>query len=228
MKAMTGVLDNLMFLSKTRNLLYITDTNVLVPTRKFEHLSCFFPGLLALGAETLPESVMSAQQKELHLWAAEGLAHTCWVMYADQPSGLGPEVVMFEGWGQAAGPTWPPQPNEDWKQERWMRHVEAWEMGGRQGGKPPGVGDAGMPVKKEQGVMMDYMIWTPSYLLRPEVSTCMVSLLLELILCPDPRVDVRDVSHDERRQVARAWVADLGGHRGQDAHWQRLCKRLRR
>jgi mannosyl-oligosaccharide alpha-1,2-mannosidase len=70
MKSIQGILENLVFLSHTRNLLYITDTNGLIPTRKFEHLSCFFPGLLALGASTLPDAVMSPKERELHMWAA--------------------------------------------------------------------------------------------------------------------------------------------------------------
>lgn len=69
MKAMQGILENLVFLSRTRNLLYITDTTDMIPSHKFEHLSCFFPGMLALGATTLPEAVMSAKERELHMWA---------------------------------------------------------------------------------------------------------------------------------------------------------------
>lgn len=34
-------------------------------------------------------------EREMHLWAAEGLAYSCWLMYADQGSGLAPEVVRF-------------------------------------------------------------------------------------------------------------------------------------
>jgi mannosyl-oligosaccharide alpha-1,2-mannosidase len=175
MKSMTGILDNLLFLSRTRNLLYVTDSfgNIL-PSRKFEHLSCFFPGLLALGADTLPDSIMSKQQRELHMWAAEGLAHTCWVMYADQPSGLGPEVVVFDSWART-GPEIPAQPNrpgEGWARELWMKHVRSWEQDGRKGGKPPGVGNAGMPVGfDEEAGPLDYSIQMPSYLLRPEVRT---------------------------------------------------------
>jgi mannosyl-oligosaccharide alpha-1,2-mannosidase len=174
MKSITGILENLVFLSKTRNLIYVTDTFVtasgLKPTRKLEHLSCFFPGLLALGAETLPESIMSTQQRELHRWAAEGLAHTCWVMYADQPSGLGPEIVIFHDWGTNDTPVWIHQ-TETWKQERWIGHVQKWEEDGRVGGKPPGVGNAGLPLKSEEGVKKDYVIQVSSYLLRPEVRT---------------------------------------------------------
>jgi mannosyl-oligosaccharide alpha-1,2-mannosidase len=68
MKAVQGILENLLYISPTRNLLYITDTIGLIPTRKFEHLSCFFPGLLALGVETLPDSIMTPHKRELHMW----------------------------------------------------------------------------------------------------------------------------------------------------------------
>ena len=171
MKSITGILENLLFLSPTRHLLYVTDTigPDLQPTRKLEHLSCFFPGLLALGANTLPESVMSTQQRELHMWAAEGLGHTCWVMYADQPSGLGPDIILFHNRDTNDVPAWPQQLSEDWKQERWINHVQKWDRDGRIGGKPPGVGNAGLPLKFEESVNNDYIIHTSSYLLRPEV-----------------------------------------------------------
>ncbi|KAF8509918.1 glycoside hydrolase [Gautieria morchelliformis] len=176
MKSMTGILDNLVFLSRTRNLLYVTDSfGNIFPSRKFEHLSCFFPGLLALGAGTLPDSIMSKQQRELHMWAAEGLAHTCWVMYADRPSGLGPEIVVFDSWARTG--TEAPPPSQDWKRELWMEHVHAWEQGGRQGGKPPGVGNAGMPLGfDEDAGPLDYSISMPSYLLRPETLESMFIL----------------------------------------------------
>lgn len=40
-------------------------------------------GLLALGYATIPGL------PQTHLWAAEGLTHTCWITYADNESGLG-------------------------------------------------------------------------------------------------------------------------------------------
>ena len=43
-------------------------------SHEFEHLSCFLPGLLALGVYTLPE--LSHRDKDLHMWAARGLAYT--------------------------------------------------------------------------------------------------------------------------------------------------------
>lgn len=69
MKAMNGILENLVFVSINRNLLYITDITEDIPSRKFEHLSCFFPGLLALGAETLPDTIMTEEERETHRFA---------------------------------------------------------------------------------------------------------------------------------------------------------------
>ncbi|KAF8582066.1 glycoside hydrolase family 47 protein [Ramaria rubella] len=166
MQSMTGIIENLLFLSHTRNLLYVTDTSSadFAPSRRFEHLSCFFPGLLALGVDTLPSSVMTNEQRELHKWAAEGLAHSCWVLYADQPSGLGPEIITFESRGS------------DWQQEKWMNHVRRWKEEGKKDGKPPGVANAGMPVKVSEGAQTDYIAHTPSYLLRPETLESMFVL----------------------------------------------------
>jgi hypothetical protein len=91
------------------------------PSHHLEHLSCFLPGLLALGAHTLPlddlasmginldylakdlqpefkadyAKISAYDLKDLHMWAAEGLAQTCYLTYADQPVGLGPDEVMI-------------------------------------------------------------------------------------------------------------------------------------
>ena len=213
MKSMTGILEHLVYLSSTRNLLYVTDTTgtSLKPTYKFEHLSCFFPGLLALGAATLPESIMSKQQRELHMWAAEGLAHTCWIMYAEQPSGLGAEVVMFDGWRIYTDP----QSSGDWNQQRWMEHVRRWEQDGRIGGKPPGVGNASLPRKFKDGLPMDYMLLNPNYLLRPEVrihTPIYLRGMFNRLSSIDLGVYVCVISNNQGCQVAGAWLANMGGH----------------
>ena len=46
------VLTRLMYITPTRQMVYVTDVNGVKywPSHHFEHLSCFFPGLLALGA----------------------------------------------------------------------------------------------------------------------------------------------------------------------------------
>ena len=149
---MSGVIRNLLFLSPTRHLLYISDLEDGVLTRKFEHLACFFPGLLALAASTLE---LPEPEYQLYMWAAEGLGHTCWIMYADQESGLGPELARMDAW-----------PGH-WSKGRWIDHVEEWRQAGQPGDKPPGVGELAPPAKP--GEKMDYQLEVGTYLSRPEV-----------------------------------------------------------
>jgi mannosyl-oligosaccharide alpha-1,2-mannosidase len=183
LKAIDGVLENMLFLSPTRQLLYVTDIKYGHVTNKLEHLSCFFPGLLALGVKTLSLPPKVAQ---LHKWAAEGLATTCYLMYADQPSGLGAEAVTFEKWGAVGAaavydnpsnsdPTPVPGQNgtvrgsiKNRVQGRWMDAVRLWEAQGKVGDVPPGV-RGGTPVITGEGVRKDYGLWDNRYLLRPEV-----------------------------------------------------------
>ena len=121
-----------------------TQTDIKSATGIFEHLSCFLPALLALGADSLE---LPAREKDLHMWAARGLGCTCWVSYSDQASGLGPDQMkMVEG-------------------EKWMESVRAWEEGGSVGGVPPGVEEV------FGGKGNDYTNAQSIYLLRPEVST---------------------------------------------------------
>ncbi|KAF9218503.1 seven-hairpin glycosidase [Gyrodon lividus] len=150
LNAAKGIIENLFYLSPTRNLLYVTDTDQGSPSRKLEHLSCFLPGLLALGAQTL---ALPPADHELHEWAARGLAYTCYISYAESASGLGPEEVVMDAWpasGRFAG--------------RWIDQVHAWIQNGRQGGVPPGLHE---PVPTKTG-HRDYRITSAVYLLRPE------------------------------------------------------------
>lgn len=56
-------------------------------TSTMDHLSCFLPGLLALGyLNGFPES---------HLNIAKKLTNTCYQFYYQSPSGLSPESVHF-------------------------------------------------------------------------------------------------------------------------------------
>ncbi|KIO15590.1 glycoside hydrolase family 47 protein, partial [Tulasnella calospora MUT 4182] len=105
LSSIRGVITNLLYVSKQRNLLYVTDIAyskpdraskilVPVPSGDLEHLSCFLPGLLALGAHTLrdiPENVFPAEERKLHLDIAKGLATTCYLVYADSFTGLAPD-----------------------------------------------------------------------------------------------------------------------------------------
>ncbi|KAF5355355.1 hypothetical protein D9758_006099 [Tetrapyrgos nigripes] len=193
LRATTHVIANLIYVSPTRHLLYVTDTDTspyekrATPSHNFEHLSCFFPGLLALGAHTLPldnleslginfESLGSESKfghagkaykllsqynlKDLHLWAAEGIAETCWLTYADMPTGLGPDEVTMYTEKRSEG-------------YLWMDAMERWRASGSRG-IPPGTGDKDPVVYTEQERLRggnrrrDYAIRRKKYLLRPE------------------------------------------------------------
>lgn len=205
----THIITNLLYLSPTRHLLYVTDTTSSTyerrgaPTHVFEHLSCFLPGLLALGAHTLPldnlqslgidftklgseetfghagkayKLLRSYNLKDLHLWAAEGLAQTCWLTYADQPTGLGPdEVVMKSVPKEPKTKTW--AGNRYWVETDdylWIDAVEKWRKSGSRG-EVPGLKEKMPVIYTEQqrvrgkAVGRDYLVRKTGYLLRPEV-----------------------------------------------------------
>ncbi|KAE9399903.1 glycoside hydrolase family 47 protein [Gymnopus androsaceus JB14] len=205
LRATTHIITNLLFLSPKRHLLYVTDTVLSTeehrarPSHIFEHLSCFLPGLLALGAHTLPlddlaslginledlgnESIFGYagkgykllagyNLKTLHMWAAEGLAQTCWLSYADMPTGLGPDemLVYAQGdtrWGETLDGF------KDGGGYPWMDAITKWKGSGARGA-PPGVGDKTPVIYTEterlrgSGRARDYTIKKPGYLLRPE------------------------------------------------------------
>lgn len=196
LRTTTHILSNLLYVSPKRGLLYVTDVSTPThehagrPSHKMEHLACFLPGLLALGAHTLPLDDLAAHGidlralgegfgwaergyamlarapslREVHMWAAAGLADTCYMLYADQPTGLAPEDIVVkpaEGGGR-----------------QWLDEVEAWRRARRLSGRrfPPGVGQSITPVvytEQERltgtGKGRDYVIRNPMYLLRPEV-----------------------------------------------------------
>lgn len=145
------------------------------PSRVFEHLSCFLPGLLTLGAHTLSSTGdLTAEESERHQWAAEGLANTCWVTYADHVSGLGPDEMKFIAtdfvFDDPDTQAYVSQASQENKTEglmmgRWMDHVREWENAGRPGDLPPGIKDP-QPVLTGQ---RDYVNTKSGYLLRPEV-----------------------------------------------------------
>ena len=137
----------LLFISPRRKLLYATDvwSNTLEPLGNFQHLTCFLGGLFALGAATIPNV------DPRHAWAAEGLAHSCWISYADSKTGLGPEVMSFR---------------EEKIGRRWVDALADWERAGRPGGVPPGVNQT-QPVTP--GEDTEYVVADSQYILRPEV-----------------------------------------------------------
>lgn len=187
-------------------------------------MSCFLPGLLALGAHTLPlddlaslgidlndlgnESMFGISGegykllagynlKSLHMWAAEGLAQTCWLSYADMPTGLGPDEMLMhtagdDRWGKTVDGF------KDGGGYLWMDAIEKWKASGARGA-PPGVGDKTPVIYTEterlrgSGRARDYSIRKSGYLLRPEVRGSPIIftwILCELIMLSDARVTV--------------------------------------
>lgn len=147
---MEGMINKMLFVTPERGLLYVTDIRGTDerPDNQLEHLSCFLPGLLALGANQLTD--LPPETKQLHQWAAEGLASTCWVLYADQKSGLGPDNARMTNGG------------------RWVDQLKKWEQEGRPGGKPPGVRT---PRPESDPAKRDYFTsWRGMWYMRPEVS----------------------------------------------------------
>ncbi|PFH46692.1 glycoside hydrolase family 47 protein [Amanita thiersii Skay4041] len=188
-KSANGIINNLVYISPNRRLLYATDLFNGRPTHKYEHLTCFLPGLLALGAEVLGRAgYLTDGERRVHMWAAEGLGYTCYVSYRDQETGLGPDVLQMTTGGQ-----------------RWVDVLRAWEEGreipqespSRQGGHggesekeqeqtgvneveweerayerglPPGLGEppAEHGTKDGSRAARDYSNRSSGYLLRPE------------------------------------------------------------
>ncbi|KAF8809614.1 hypothetical protein BYT27DRAFT_7283062 [Phlegmacium glaucopus] len=111
-----GIINNLMYQTPTQGLLYASDIQQGSLDHCLEHLSCYLPGILMLGAYTLPDLELPPKQKEIRRWAAHGLAYTCAVLYADQGTGLGPDQMTVPNQGK-----------------QWMEVADEWELGGRQG-----------------------------------------------------------------------------------------------
>jgi hypothetical protein len=163
LKSVKGILNNLFYLTKNRKLLYVTDIQSLSsnpsPSHKLEHLSCFLPGVLALGAHLIPESlhgetVLSPEERERHLWAARGLGYTCWVSYADSASGLGPDGLRMESAGA----------------EKWVDALASWEKTGRKAVTPGLEEDIGNDVEGKKIARERDFTCEAGYYLRPEAS----------------------------------------------------------
>ncbi|KAF8717523.1 hypothetical protein AX14_012169 [Amanita brunnescens Koide BX004] len=158
LQSVEGILTNLTYISPKRHLLYVTDITDGMPSHKFEHLSCFLPGLLALGVYTLPE--LSPRDKELHMWAARGLAYTCYIIYADHATGLSPDEIQMH---YSRSPTK--------VKGRWLTQLEEWEAQESPSDLPPGLEEVNATATDR-----DYYAIKDSYFLRPETVESMYML----------------------------------------------------
>ena len=92
--AMDGVVGHLLQASAPSGLAFLADWNGNSVVRKMDHLVCFMPGALALGAHTDPRGKDSPRAKR-DLAVAKALMYTCYQMYARMRSGISAEYVEF-------------------------------------------------------------------------------------------------------------------------------------
>jgi len=90
-KAVQGLTSNL--LGTTQDGLTYIGTSA--ERGKMEHLACFVPGMLALGAHTAQSDAASQAAANQQLDLAKALMLTCYEMYRRNPTGLAPERVIF-------------------------------------------------------------------------------------------------------------------------------------
>ena len=90
--AMDGMAGVLLKESSPERLAFISEFGS-ANNLKMDHLVCFMPGLLALGAHKQPPS----KRRSRDIKIAKALMYTCWQMYARTPTGIAPEYVNFFG-----------------------------------------------------------------------------------------------------------------------------------
>ncbi|KAF8896775.1 glycoside hydrolase family 47 protein [Gymnopilus junonius] len=140
-----GIINNLIYITPNRGLMYAGEIDRGMMLHRLEHLSCFLPGMFALGAVTLD---LPPETRELHEWVAQGLTYTCTVSYLEQKSGLGPETMTMPNNGK-----------------KWIEEVQRWKEEGRVG-TPPGLSE---PPPERDADKRDYTnAWPGNYYLRPE------------------------------------------------------------
>ncbi|KAL3426365.1 glycosyl hydrolase family 47 [Phlyctema vagabunda] len=106
LQALRGIQTHMITTAKHSNLQFVAELpqgigNKLSP--KMDHLVCFLPGTIALGATeglTVTEARRKpnywSKEKEEQLELAKELMKTCWGMYAVTETGLAPEIAWFE------------------------------------------------------------------------------------------------------------------------------------
>jgi mannosyl-oligosaccharide alpha-1,2-mannosidase len=108
---------------------------------KMDHLVCFLPGSIALGAtegrtekEARQTPGWNAQKKQ-QMQLARELTKTCWAMYTVTDSGLSPEIAWFEvdeaDLGPSSGPSPRPSSRDDvnsWKHDIIIKPLDAHNL----------------------------------------------------------------------------------------------------
>jgi hypothetical protein len=93
-KAMDGAINKLLMSSTPTGLAFFSDWNGFSNFRKMDHLVCFVPGMLALGAYTDPHGLDSPRAQR-DLTVAKAMMYTCREMYHRTQTGIAPEYVEF-------------------------------------------------------------------------------------------------------------------------------------
>ena len=84
-RSVAAMKRHLIFYTRNEGVMYLANSDHGEAGHTMEHLTCFVPGMLALGAEG---------PADLNL--AERLGETCHKMYSSTASGLGAEILSFE------------------------------------------------------------------------------------------------------------------------------------
>ena len=93
-RAIDGVVDKLLLASEPTGLAYLADWNGRFNNKKMDHLVCFMPGTMALGAYTDPQGLQSPRAQR-DLAVAKALMYTCREMYHRMATGISAEYVEF-------------------------------------------------------------------------------------------------------------------------------------
>jgi hypothetical protein len=96
--AMEGMTSTLLKRSHPSSLMYVAEYDGGNTHDKMDHLVCFVPGMLALGAFT---SAGTTGEKNAirDLINAKSIMYTCWQMYERMATGIAAEFVDFPGGG---------------------------------------------------------------------------------------------------------------------------------
>jgi mannosyl-oligosaccharide alpha-1,2-mannosidase len=143
-QALAGIEEHLITTTRHSNLRFVAELpwgigGGLSP--KMDHLVCFLPGTIALGATeglTLAEARKKPgwnKVKEAQINLAKDLAETCWGMYAVTETGIAPEIVWFEADATALQPRpkWRARPRPknsvtQWKKDYTIKPLDAHNL----------------------------------------------------------------------------------------------------
>ena len=102
-KAIDGIVTNMLSRTSKSGYLYVADYDLKSrgKNHKMDHLVCFLPGILALGAYTNPDGDLDSSRSKRDLAVAKALMLTCRMMYHFTPTGISPEYVDFPTSGNA-------------------------------------------------------------------------------------------------------------------------------